>query len=262
MTEHAEKTFLIPSQPSDFPGLVAYWEFNQPGHSWRAIQGEPYTLTTSGEPLQITRDKSVPLGGSAIVIPEGTWLTCPRSECPKLDIHGENCQLTVIAWLRRESTQHGGCEFIAGQWNESQLGRQYGLFLNISVWRQHHQITGHLSNVGGPTPGYKYCIDGAVGQSAVPCDEWSVVAMSYDGSQGYVWLNGALDVRPGLNPYSMAGGLHDGGSSGSDFTVAGVDRSGCMGNFFKGQLAGLATYNRALTPAEIYALSTCHERGC
>ncbi|MBT62118.1 MAG: hypothetical protein CML13_02795, partial [Puniceicoccaceae bacterium] len=57
-------------------------------------------------------------------------------------------------------------------------------------------------------------------------------------------------------PYSMAGGLHDGGAAGSDFTVVGVDRSGCMGNFFKGQLAGLAVYRRAFTPAEMYAVSS------
>ncbi len=54
----------------------------------------------------------------------------------------------------------------------------------------------------------------------------------------------------------MAGGLHDGGATGSDFTVVGVDRSGCMGNFFKGQLAGLAVYRRAFTPAEMYAVSS------
>jgi len=79
--------------------------------------------------------------------------------------------------------------------------------------------------------------------------------MSYDGISGYAWLNGNLDIRPGLNPYSIAGGLFDGGESGSDFTVGAVDRSGETGNFFTGKIAGLAVYRRALTPAEIFALS-------
>ncbi|MGE9294254.1 MAG: LamG-like jellyroll fold domain-containing protein, partial [Puniceicoccales bacterium] len=178
-----------------------------------------------------------------------------RAACPSLDIHGPEGRLTLVAWIRRQKTAHGGCEFVAGQWNESHCGRQYGLFLNIGVWQQHHQVCGHLSNVGGPTPGFKYCIDGPVGATPVSCDEWAVVAMSYDGQNGYAWLDGQLDARAGLNPYSLSGGLHDGGPKGSDFTVGAVDRSGEIGNFFTGHIAGLAVYNRALSPAEIYALS-------
>jgi hypothetical protein len=79
--------------------------------------------------------------------------------------------------------------------------------------------------------------------------------MSYDGMAGYVWLNGNLDFRPGLNPYPFSGGLFNGGGEGSDFTVGAVDRSHEIGNFFTGHIAGLAVYRRALGPAEIFALS-------
>lgn len=250
-----EALHLIDRQPADFPHLAAYWRFDRAGDSWTAVQGEPYTLASQAGPLDVSEDAGSPLGGPVLNIPEGSWLNCPRSECPLLDIHGPDGQLTVMAWLKRERTKHGGCEFIAGQWNETNLGRQYGLFINISVWQERDQVTGHLSNVGGPTPGYKYCIDGPVGETPVPCSEWSVVAMTYDGTQGFAWLNGQLDARPSLNPYSMAGGLHDGGPDGSDFTVGAVNRSGEIGNFFTGQFAGLAVYRRALTPAEIYALT-------
>ena len=64
-----------------------------------------------------------------------------------------------------------------------------------------------------------------------------------------------MDARPGVNPYPLAGGLHDGGPNGSDFTVGAVDRGGEIGNFFCGDLAGLAVYDRALTPAEMLALA-------
>ncbi|WP_269541372.1 LamG-like jellyroll fold domain-containing protein [Cerasicoccus fimbriatus] len=256
MSEAPHEHMLIPRQPADFPGLAAYWQFDETADGYEASQGEAYTLTPGADAMSVVADAGSPFGGKALRIDEGQWLNCPRAACPMLDIHGAGGQLTVIAWIKREPTKHGGCEFIAGQWNETNLGRQYGLFLNISVWREHHQVTGHLSNVGGPTPGFKYCIDGPVGTQHVSCGEWSVVAMSYDGSQGFAWLNGALDVRPGLNPYSLAGGLHDGGPTGSNFTVGAVDRSGEMGNFFTGLMAGLAVYRRALSPAEIYALST------
>ena len=79
--------------------------------------------------------------------------------------------------------------------------------------------------------------------------------MSYDATCGHAWLDGRLDSRPGLNPYPMEGGLHDGGTEGSDFTVGAVHRGGEMGNFFTGRIAGLAVCSRALTPAEIFALS-------
>ncbi|MDZ4199115.1 MAG: LamG-like jellyroll fold domain-containing protein, partial [Kiritimatiellia bacterium] len=99
------------------------------------------------------------------------------------------------------------------------------------------------------------CMDGAMGATPVPFDEWHTVAMSYDGLAGTAWYDGRLDARPGLNPYPMPGGLHDGGPRGSDFTVGAVHRSGEMGNFFRGRISGIAVYRRALTPAEHFALA-------
>lgn len=254
--ETVKAAYLLPENtPQVFPGLVSFWNFNQSGETFTACEGERYTLQSQSGQLEILKDTAAPLGGQALRIQKGQWLNIARKDCPKLDIHGPDGQLTVVAWIKRHREEQQGCEFIAGQWNETGGGRQYGLFLNISVWEQEQQVCGHLSNVGGPTPGYKYCIDGPVGRTEVGFDEWSVVAMSYDGSNGYAWLNGQLDARPALNPYSMAGGLFDGGPNGSDFTVGGVDRHGEIGNFFCGAIAGLAVYDRALSPAEIYALS-------
>ena len=51
-------------------------------------------------------------------------------------------------------------------------------------------------------------------------------------------------------------GLFDGGYLGSDFTVGAVNRSGEMGNFFVGQIGGLAVYDRALTKEEMRYLSS------
>ncbi|MBC2600487.1 LamG domain-containing protein [Puniceicoccus vermicola] len=254
--EKVNPNHILPDiTPGDFPGLVSFWNFQEDGEDFGTTQGESYTLRSQSGPLSVHEDPTAPLGGKALQIKRGQWMNIARKDCPLLDFHGPDGHLTVIAWIKRKKTEHRNCEFIAGQWNESDGGRQYGLFLNISVWQQQDQVCGHLSNVGGPTPGYRYCIDGPVGATPVGFDEWSVVAMTYDGTQGFCWLNGHLDVRPQLNPYSMAGGLFDGGSQGSDFTVGAVDRSGEIGNFFSGEMAGLAVYRRALSPAEIFALS-------
>lgn len=255
MQASPKQNLLMPIEPADLPGLICFWNFTEAGDEFVAQQGEPYCLRSPSGALDVLEDPGAAFGGRALHLREGQWLSIPRRECPRLDIHGEGGRLTVMAWIKRAETETRHCEFIAGQWNETNRGRQYGLFLNISVWGAEDRVFGHLSNVGGPTPGYKYCMDGSMGASTVPWDEWSVVGMSYDGQAGYSWFNGLLDQHPTLNPYSLSGGLHDGGPNGSDFTVGAVHRSGEMGNFFCGSLAALAVYERALTPAEIYALA-------
>jgi hypothetical protein len=254
MKHHAKPAYLIPLEPRDIPGLVSFWNFAEGGTRFVACQGEPYCLESQSGALDLVEDAEA-YGGQALLLREGQWLSIARRDCPALDIHGRDGQLSLVAWIRREPTAFPQCEFIAGQWNETNRGRQYGLFLNISVWGERDRVFGHLSNIGGPTPGYKYCMDGAMGATPVPHGQWVVAGMGYDGQTGFAWLDGHLDAVPGLNPYSLAGGLHDGGPTGSDFTVGAVHRSGEMGNFFHGRLAALAVFRRALTPAEMYALA-------
>lgn len=245
----------VPLEPKDIPGLVSFWNFKKSSDRFIAEQGQPYCLQSRSGLLDVVEDQDAAFGGTALHLHEGQWLSIPRLNCPDLDIHGRDGHLTLVAWIKREKTEHTHCEFIAGQWNETNRGRQYGLFLNIKVWGVNDRVFGHLSNIGGPTPGYKFCMDGCMGATEVPHDQWVAVAMSYDGQAGYAWLNGRLDACPGVNPYQMAGGLHNSGPSGSDFTVGAVDRSGETGNFFTGYVAALGVYRRALTAVEMFALT-------
>jgi hypothetical protein len=50
------------------------------------------------------------------------------------------------------------------------------------------------------------------------------------------------------NPYYFPEGM---GNNGSDFTVGAVLLKRGMGNFFQGQIGGLAIFDRALTEKEI-----------
>jgi len=220
-----------------------------------ATAGEAYSLVEAAGPVERVSVAGAPFGAFAAHLEECRYLVFPRDECPGLDVHGRDGHLTAVAWIRRARTAEHHCEFIAGQWNETGGGRQYGLFLNIGVWGGEHQVCGHVSSHGAPTPGYRFCMDAAVGATAVDWDEWHVVAMSYDGCHAHAWLDGVLDRREGVNPYHMPGGLHDGGVDGSDFTVGGVDRLGEMGNWFTGDIGGLAVYRRALSTAEMWALA-------
>lgn len=248
---------LITSDPQAFGGLISFWDFSHRHHdgSWPATAGsELNVLHEQGGAMQTQPDADAPFTGRPLVIEEGQWLNITRTNCPALNIHGPTGHLTLLAWIKRGKTRISQCEFIAGMWNETNLGRQYGLFLNIRTWNTQDQICGHLSTTGGPTHGFKYCYDGPMGQTPIDHENYHCVAMSYDAHQGYAWLDGQLDAQPNINPYLLPGGLHKAGPNGSDFTVGAVDRSGSIGNFFTGQLAGLAVYNRVLSPAEMWAI--------
>ncbi|MDF2722589.1 MAG: hypothetical protein K0Q59_2264, partial [Paenibacillus sp.] len=219
-------------------GLISFWSFQENGGEARVSAGpHAYRLSEMNGP--IVRDNDGVFGPYSARVEFGQWFRIPRPECPALDLHGEQAQVTVAGWLKWGRSAYNGCEAIAGMWDESRKMRQYCLFLNLRIWDSAEQVCGHVSSVGGPTPGYKYCMDAAIGQTPITRDEWHFVAFTYDGKEAKAYLDGRLDVREQFNPYRYEEGLFDGGADGADFTVGAVDRSGEPGNFFTGSLGGL-----------------------
>lgn len=231
-------------------GLICFWDFQEEAGSERVSSGPyPYRLKEMNGP--IARSNEGAFGPYAADIRFSQWLSIPRKDCPALNLHGPDAQVTVAAWIKWGSSEYDGCEAIAGLWDESRSKRQYCLFLNLKIWDSSEQVCGHVSSVGGPTPGYKYCMDSAIGQTVVSRGEWHFVAFTYDGAEAKAYLDGKLDARERFNPYLYEGGLFDGGGDGADFTVGAVDRSGEPGNYFTGLLGGLAIFDRALTGVEL-----------
>ena len=74
-----------------------------------------------------------------------------------------------------------------------------------------NQVSGHISGVGGSTPGERWCVDVAIGKSVINYNEWTFVAFTYDGHEAKSYYNGMFDAREGLNPYKYELGLFDGG---------------------------------------------------
>jgi hypothetical protein len=65
-------------------------------------------------------------------------------------------------------------------------------------------------------------------------------------TQGFAgYPNGLTQSK---NPYFFPDGM---GNHGSDFTVGAVLLKSGMGNFFKGQIGGLAVFDRALSKKEL-----------
>jgi hypothetical protein len=228
------------------PNLVALWEFAGP---------DP-TKSQAHFPLQLQEmDGAIEHTQAGAYLKRGQWYQISRANCTHLNIHGPDAEVSVFAWVKRlKQPETYDCETIAGVWDESRKKRQYCLFLDLPIWDSGDQVGGHVSSHGGPTTGYKYCMDAAIGATPIEFDTWVFVGFTYNGTQAGAYLNGQLDLRDGRNPFPYHHGLYDGGTDGADFTVGAVSRSGEPGNFFHGYIHTLAVYNRALSDQEIKQL--------
>jgi hypothetical protein len=233
-------------------GLITFWDFQQDAGEPKIGRGRhAYVLEEMAGPVR--RIDGGVFGPHAARLGPGQWLRAPRAHCPALNLCGPQSQVTVVAWLKREQKEliPGQCEAVAGMWNETRARRQYCLFLNLRIFESADQVCGHVSGVGGPTPGQRYCMDASIGATPMAHGKWSTAGFTYDGRVAKSYLNGKLDAREGRNPYVYELGLFDGGSDGADFTVGAVDRSGEMGNWYQGAIGGLAVFNRALREDEM-----------
>lgn len=249
-------------------GLIALWTFKErPGKSRKAF-GEGKFPLIEGDG-QIERIHEGPLSGYSIKLKGSDYLNLANRKTRNLNIHGEEKEVTVMAWIKWTGEQTG---FVGGMWNEYQDGgkRQYGLFISLPHYNGKNQVCGHISATGKPTPPFPYSIDYSASKQEVPLNEWCCVAFTYDGEYIKSYLNGEFNSREseliyhtkgfdgypnGLiqskNPYFFPYGI---GNNGSDFTVGSVLLKNGMGNFFKGQIGGLAVFDRRLNENEIRIL--------
>lgn len=250
-------------------GLIALWDFKEEEGQNREAYG------VGNFPLKemdgtIPRASEGPLSGYSAKFGNQAYLSLSNELTGKLNIYGKNQGVTVIAWVKWQ----GNTGFVGGMWNEYQDGgkRQYGLFVSLPYYNGADQVCGHISKNGKPTPPFPYSIDYSASKQIVKKDEWQCIAMTYDGEWIKSYLNGKFEAREaelidhtkgfegypdGLiqskNPYHFPDGM---GNNGSDFTVGAVLLKRGMGNFFVGQIGGLAVFNRALSEEEIKSLST------
>lgn len=255
------------------PGLVSFWTFQEPEGSPRIAAGRAKLALKELGGTVARADEGVFGSYSAAFTGDELSRPCfyvPRAEAQPLNFHGPGAQVSIVAWVKRRFVPalEGHCQAVAGMWNEHGK-RQYCLFLNLRIHESAEQVCAHVSHVGGPTPGFKYCMDAAIGATPVPFDRWQCVAITYDGEYARAFFNGRLDSRGGRNPYHYPHGLFDGGPNGADFTVGAVSRpehvemiagrpveyGSVQANCFRGLLGGLAVFDRALDAAEILRLS-------
>jgi hypothetical protein len=250
-------------------GMVALWDFKEEeGQPRKAVGNDKFPLQeTNGT---IPRLNEGPLSGFSAELGTGSYFSLAHSETGALNIHGINQGVTVVAWVKWTGEQTG---FVGGMWNEYQDGgkRQYGLFVSLPYYNGKNQVCGHISKTGKPTSPFPFSIDYSASKQEVPANEWVCVAFTYDGKNIKSYVDGVFEKRDpelinntkgfegypnGLiqskNPYYFPDGI---GNNGSDFTVGAVLLKSGMGNFFKGQIGGLAVFNRALRLKELKRLA-------
>lgn len=248
------------------PNLVALWDFKEEQGQARLAQGEFPLEEKNG---LITRLDEGPLSGYSALFKDSVYLVLPNRQTGALNINGEGKEVTVMAWVK----WRGSTGFVGGMWNEYAAGgkRQYGLFVSLPYYNGKDQVCGHISYTGKPTPPFPYSIDYSASPQILEQGKWHCIAFTYDGTSIRSYLDGVFEEREeeliehtqgfegypdGLfqtkNPYLFPDGM---GNNGSDFTVGAVLLKSGMGNFFKGQIGGLAVFDRALGEEEILHLS-------
>lgn len=179
-------------------GLVAFWDFREDAGKARiSLEGNQLSLLERDGDIE--RVDTGVFGPHSARIRHGQWFMIERKDIGPLNIHGKDAQVSVIAWIKRETTP--AWQTIAGVWDETRSKRQYCLFLNASRstdsgemqrYRVSDRIHGHVSAVGGPTPGNKVCITYSSGATDIPLNEWHCIAMTYDGTASRVYIDGRL----------------------------------------------------------------------
>ncbi len=266
-SSNAQNTVVV-KKICSINNLVAYWDFSEKEGEAKVSKGNYVcSLKEYGStPIKVIKDG--PLSGKSILLTGDNFLSLSHNETGDLNIR--NNQVTVIAWVKWTGEQTG---FVGGMWNEHEDGgkRQYGLFVSLPHYNGKNQVCGHISKTGKPTPPFPYSIDYSASKQTVTPEKWCCIAFTYDGKYIKSYMNGVFEPRApelinhttgfagypnGLtvskNPYYFPAGM---GNAGSDFTVGAVLLKSGMGNYFKGQIGGLAVYNRALTTAELDKLN-------
>lgn len=263
LAKGSSRTSKVAKKVTKTEGLVALWDFKEMKGSNREAMGE------GNFPLvdvlgTVDRTDEGPISGYSACFDGKSYLSLPYAETGLLNLANKN--VTVVAWVKWSGNNNA---FVGGMWNEHQDGgkRQYGLFVSLPYYNGESRVCGHISRTGKATPPFPYSIDYSASIQKVPVNEWCCVAFTYDGSYIKSFLNGEsidrekelIDHTVGFegypngviqskNPYYFPDGI---GDNGSDFTVGAVLLKSGMGNFFVGQIGGLAVFNRALSEKEL-----------
>lgn len=257
------------------PDPLALWTFQEPTGAPRLSTGRvAYALVDGNASAPIQRVSDGVFGPFSAYFPasggnDSQRLYATRAAAPAVTsgIAGPAAVVTLVAFIKRSAADAtGGGAFIGGVWDENLAARQYALFTALAVCEAHPDYAdgtvAHISPVGGPTPGSRYCETAACDTPALPSGAWHCLANVYNGTHIMAYTNGTAHAAI-ANPFPLAGGIFSpeaSGRAGAEFGVganfinvtAGAPRT--LANRFRGRLGGLAVFDAALSQPDVAAV--------
>jgi hypothetical protein len=275
--------FLLASVGAIAPPL-AFWHFQEATAPYISSgSAGPYELIQGNvsHPILTTPSSGAPFGSRAAYFgPHGAGnnsarLFAPREAVPAITegLSGPNATVSIVAWVSVPS-EFKPAGMVAGVWDEygveggSTGARAYALFLDLATCGASggsayaNGLAAHISPVGGPTPGNRYCTTAACDSRVLaPSPAWHCLAGTYDGSFIRAYVNGTLVRNAWRNPFNLTGGIFSPtglpGRVGAEFGVGANRINATVGappewsNVFSGLLGGLAVWGQALEVEEV-----------
>lgn len=264
------------------PAPLAFWTFQEPSGSPRQTTANSVLdalLIDGNATAPIERAENGVFGPYAAFFPaidllqhsnNSQRLYAARTTVPGLTaaISGPNATVTMVSWIYRsaQDSSISSEAMVAGVWDEYLKARQYAIFTDLGVCSSapvyQHGLAAHISPVGGPTPGHKYCVTAACDPAPLPTDAWQCLANVYNGTHISAYLNGTLQSNGASNPYPLTGGIYSpesAGTPGAEFGVGANQVNETVGappiwsNVFRGSLGGLGVWSQAFTQEQVAA---------
>jgi len=203
-------------------GLAAGWSFNEAsGTSATDSSGNNNTATLVNGVARAAGE----YGGGLTFDGVNDYLTVPNS--PSLNISGTG--LTLTMWINPQALSGGDSVVLGKFWNATMTSPYYQYGLELAGGTVPVFYVGTTSGVLSASMG-----------SALALNQWSYLAVIFDGLQVKFYLNGVLVTTASL-PASIT-------ARSNPFRL-GADNN--TQQFFKGSLDEVRIYNRALTAQEI-----------
>ena len=197
-------------------GLVAAYSFDETsGSTVSDNSGNNNTGTISNA----TRTTAGRFGGALTFNGSNAWVTVNNSA--SLSITG---MVTIEAWIRPTSTMTGWRTVLI---KESSNNGSYYLY----------------GNATGNVPAAEVGVNGeqiVYGVSTIPANTWTHLAMTYDGGQERIFVNGTQ-----IASRAQTGAIT---TSSSPMRIGG---NSIWGEYFSGQIDEVRVYSKALTAAQI-----------
>lgn len=254
------------------PAPLAFWKFQEPSgqpkftdprssFNYSLADGDPhFPVLRSDRGLFGPFSASFPVNSSS----PSQRLFAARSDVPALTtaIAGPTAVVSLVAWVSVNAIHEG---MVAGVWDENYAARQYAAFIDLGVCASnapvyHGGMAAHVSNCGGPTPGFRFCETAACDPEPLASGAWHCIANVYDGASISAYVNGTLNPNGVSNPFPYPGGIYSpeaAGRIGAEFGVGAnfinttVGGPRLLSNRFSGLLGGLAVFDSALTAANV-----------